>query len=44
MAAVVEQKQEISKAFTFGEYDRVTGGLSMSVDSLSTFLRESKVR
>lgn len=44
MAAVVAQKQAISAAFTDGKFDKVTGGLKMSVDSLSTFLRENTVR
>jgi SNF2 family DNA or RNA helicase len=44
MEAVVAQKQKVSEAFVLGRYDEVTGGLAMTVDSLSTFLRESTVR
>ena len=44
MEQVVDQKQAISDAFTDGKFNKATGGLAMTVDSLSKFLRENTVR
>lgn len=44
MASIVAQKQAVSEAFIDGKYDKTTGGLRMTVDSLSDFLRENWVR
>lgn len=43
MESVVLQKQAVSDAFILGKYDLATGGLRMTVDSLSEFLRENTV-